>query len=62
VGVSGFLQVALYKLSARGEIETLKVGKRAVVRRSDIERLPVAVFSLATASSISRFISRNIAF
>jgi hypothetical protein len=35
----GLSRNQLYKLSARGEIEILKVGKRAVVRRSDIERL-----------------------
>jgi hypothetical protein len=35
----GFSRSQLYKLSARGEIEILKVGKRAVVRRCDIERL-----------------------
>jgi hypothetical protein len=35
----GLSRSRLYQLSARGEIEILKVGKRAVVRRSDIERL-----------------------
>jgi hypothetical protein len=35
----GLSRSQLYKLSARGEIEILKIGKRAVVRRSDIERL-----------------------
>lgn len=35
----GLSRSQLYKLSARGEIAILKVGKRAVVRRSDIERL-----------------------
>jgi hypothetical protein len=35
----GLSRSQLYKLSARGEIDILKIGKRAVVRRSDIERL-----------------------
>jgi hypothetical protein len=35
----GLSRSRLYQLSAKGEIEILKLGKRAVVRRSEIERL-----------------------
>jgi hypothetical protein len=35
----GLSRSTLYQLSARGEVEILKLGKRAVVRRSEIERL-----------------------
>ena len=35
----GLSRSHLYKLSALGKIEILKIGRRAVVRRSDIERL-----------------------
>jgi hypothetical protein len=35
----GLSRSQLYKMSALGEIEILKIGKRAVVRRSDIEAL-----------------------